>query len=655
MGKRKRERQQTLEATLGRPPVRRTIKIPKQQHKTTSSAFPSSSASAPAPSSSPAATAKSSPAQRRLGQQPLSFMALSQPGGSVRSMKNKKKRLAFEDDGSSEDRGSAAEDDDDDEADEELPVKRRGAGRYRQSRLPNAKGVTTGGCGAAEDEDLESRDAEEKEGEQGEKCDDDDDDDDDLPIATPMMRRKRRAVIADSGDSDDDDDDDTPLVPSSKRRKLVPKRTAASSPIKGRKNGGGDDDSEDDNDDDDQDSDGETEQQPVQHSTRSRRVGGRKRMTQKEKARELLRRKRAGEVVDENDESSEPEDDEPAKGLYDTDSDNLALNEFEDDEEGVIGEQESEPSAAKKGKKKKKKKRKKKQKDDGSNEEEMDDDMDSFVVDDSDEPLGVPSDAYLDIPIEFTSHAHKPLKEHFRDAIEWCVQFKVNPGFSERCHGLYRIAWKRLDDEVHGLATSKFASSAWKKDFYMALRARPYYVNTEVPKADRFDGQNCGACGRSGHPAKFVIKFSGSPYYKNAANLELFLRPVEVNSTDSEQDGSNNEAAEPDVDEDGHRIPPAATEWRVGAVCGGNAETAHDLMHWKHALLDWVDARLHEEGHMLPERLADRERMRPKKLHKVVDGILDRWDREGVVRALYQDFKATLEAARNKSTSGRYR
>jgi hypothetical protein len=122
-------------------------------------------------------------------------------------------------------------------------------------------------------------------------------------------------------------------------------------------------------------------------------------------------------------------------------------------------------------------------------------------VDDSDAPLGIPQEAYLDMPLEFTAHSRKPLKEHFRDAIEWLVQFKINPGF-EKTHALYRMAWQKLDDEVRGLAQSKFASAAWKKDFYMALRARPYFTNPEVPKVDLFDAPNCGACGRSGHPAK---------------------------------------------------------------------------------------------------------------------------------------------------------
>jgi hypothetical protein len=128
-----------------------------------------------------------------------------------------------------------------------------------------------------------------------------------------------------------------------------------------------------------------------------------------------------------------------------------------------------------------------------------------FIVDDSDDLIGAP--VHLDMPIEFTSHSHKPLKEHFRDAIEWLVQFKVNPGF-DKTDDLYRMAWRKLDDEVRGLATSKFSSAAWKKDFFMALRARPYYDAAELPKGDLLEARSCGACGRSGHPARSVTNIT---------------------------------------------------------------------------------------------------------------------------------------------------
>lgn len=153
-------------------------------------------------------------------------------------------------------------------------------------------------------------------------------------------------------------------------------------------------------------------------------------------------------------------------------------------------------------------------------------------------------------------------------------------------------------------------------------------------------------------PARWAITFSGNPYYKDTSNLDTFLQPVETNSSsDSDSDSISQDQ---DRDEDGNTIPPETKQWFIGVVCNSNAETAHNLIHWKHGLLDWVDTRLHEDGHMAPSKLAERERMKPRKKGKLVDKILKRWVDTGVVRALYQDFKGTLEQARSKSTTGRY-
>lgn len=380
-------------------------------------------------------------------------MASSQLGRAT-----KKRRVTFNDDDSSSGDGGR-------EIEVALPV-RETKRKRRVSDSPSSKSSSPRAPGGKEDTDD----------------DDDDDDDDDRPLATPksINRRglKRRIALDDS-----DDEDDQPLVSSPvKRRRLV---RGASSPVKGKQ---------------DEDEDEEPAPRPSQRKGRTPR-------TRKEKARELLRRKRAGEVINEDEEISSSEEEAPAKAMYDTDSDHLALNEFEDDEEGVLDfkvEKGKKKEKSKKGKEKEKKKKKKKTTDDidgdagsGSGSDES---MDDFIADDSDEPFGIPDD--LDIPLEFTAHSHKPLKEHFRDAIEWLVQFKVNPGFSEKSHQLYRMAWKKLDDEVRGLAQSKFASSAWRTDFIKALRARPYFTNAELGKGDALESQSCGACGRSGHPAR---------------------------------------------------------------------------------------------------------------------------------------------------------
>lgn len=396
----------------------------------------------------------------------------------------------------------------------------------------------------------------------------DEDDDDDMPVATQRTRGVKRqvAVLSDvEGDGDEeslegkgkagcegggeeDDDSGSDRILSSAIRRRATRRSGEkleSSPAKKRRlirrgnpssassakeEEDSDDDSEAKKDEDEKT--GRLRKGPnssvATSSSESRTVRAKRRvkkpMTEKEKARELLRRKRAGEPID--DLENEEEDDEsevelPKRGYYDTDSDNPALSEF-DDEETDEGENIKEEEEEKKGEGKKKHKKTKKDKkekkrreispdseDTGDNEDERkgnvggsyeDEEMEDFIAeDDSDAPIGAPDE--IGIPLEFTRHAHKPLKEHFRDVVEWLVYYKIHPNFPEKTAALYRLGWRKLDDEVRGLAQSKFASSAWKTDFYMALRARPYYTSGESHELS-ICFPNCAACGRSGHPAK---------------------------------------------------------------------------------------------------------------------------------------------------------
>ncbi len=47
--------------------------------------------------------------------------------------------------------------------------------------------------------------------------------------------------------------------------------------------------------------------------------------------------------------------------------------------------------------------------------------------------------------------------------------------------------------------------------------------------------------------------------------------------------------------------------------------------------------------------------MKMKKRRQLAHNIIDKWEAEGVVRALFGDFKENLEKARNKPTTGRRR
>ncbi|KAI0199592.1 hypothetical protein F4808DRAFT_432201 [Astrocystis sublimbata] len=339
--------------------------------------------------------------------------------------------------------------------------------------------------------------------------------------------------------------------------------------------------------------------------------------SEKQKKMELLRRRRAGEKIEQltDSESSAGYDDK--RGIYDSDSEDEfeVLKEFDDEEH------EMEETAPHK-EKQKKKTEKTVDKDNGES------DLDDFVTDDDDAPLGAP----VDIPLEFTSHAHKPLKDQFPFVVEWLVHNRINPAF-ERKDPVYVNAWRKLDDEFSGLANSKFTSSAWKVDFHRSLKSRPVLESYSLEGCGT--GETCEACGRSGHPSTFKIIFSGSAYHKDT------LADVE---SDSDAESEDDDAAS--IDTRGMPLPFVGKEWFVGSVCCSNAETAHSLFHWKHALKQWIEERLEDEGWMASAKLAERERMKAKKRRALANGIVDRWQEAGVVGALYGDFKNTLENAR---------
>jgi hypothetical protein len=378
----------------------------------------------------------------------------------------KKRRLVVGNDSSDESNGE--------ESVVATPVPKTKGGKKRQTLLSPAK----------------SKGAQESGGEDA----DDDEDEDDLPLVASTARRKRPRPRAfdDSGDEDrplattsrrkrlrakafhasGSDSDDQPLASSPIKRRRLVRRDAATGLAKKEQSG------------EDVDEDAELAP-PVPRARRT----ARKPLNDKQKAREWLRRRRAGEVIDEEEESASSGE-EPKKALYDADSDHPALSEFEDDDEGVLDV----GIADEKSKKRSKAKKTKREADGDDND--SDDSSDNFIVDDSDVPLGIPD--HVEMPLEHTHHARKHLKDHFRDVIEWLVQFKINPGFSDKGGALYRFGWRRLDDEVTGFAHSKFISPVWKPEFQRALRARPYFT-IEVVDADAL--QNCEACGRGAHPS----------------------------------------------------------------------------------------------------------------------------------------------------------
>ncbi|KAK0128411.1 hypothetical protein ONS95_000384 [Cadophora gregata] len=456
------------------------------------------------------------------------------------------------------------------------------------------------------DEDVRSSPA--KRRQQKMAVQEDDEEEDDEPVVSPLKRN--REIVSDDSEAIlaspmkrrrpitrlDSNSDDLPTITTLSRRKG---KERAKSPS-----------------------------QPPETPMRTRQAKTRRHRTAKEKTMELLKRRRAGENIEELTASESDDDDD--------EDDFQKLDEFDDEEQS--------PEQLKKFSKSKVKVRR--QRGDSSDEEAGESD---FVIEDNDGPLGVPDYAQL-MPLEFTQAAHKPLKEHFRDVVEWMVQNKLNPGFTWN-DPVYVQAFQKLDNEYLGFADSKFVSTQWTAEFNRAVYARPTILITKLAPGEGIDAlgeSKCEPCNHRNHHPSFAIQFTGKAYHK--ATLE----EIDSESDDSdEEDDDSNDSDKASVNSKGQPLPSTDKIWMSGSVCKQNAEQAHTLIHWRWHLNDWVVGNLEEQGYLRPSKLAAREKLTTNKRMKLANAVVDSWEADKTIKNLYHDFKVQLETARELKAQAR--
>lgn len=232
------------------------------------------------------------------------------------------------------------------------------------------------------------------------------------------------------------------------------------------------------------------------------------------------------------------ESEHPKRGLYDSTSEDAGLPDDDASEEALSGTEEIRRSLR------------------FGQRDEYDDD---FVVDEGDDTLGAPDEeeaaALASIPIQFTRHAHKKPKEHFKDVVEWMVHNKLNPAF-ERNDPVYRVAIQRLDTHVQGYSNSKFTSSAWTSDFVRAFQARPNLFAHEIMTET---GGRCEACNRSNHAPSWIVQFDGKPYQRYS--LEAV---ADEDDNDTDDNESSDSIDKKSVDSQGRPVPNSNKKWAVG-------------------------------------------------------------------------------------------
>ncbi|KAJ9618905.1 hypothetical protein H2203_008721 [Taxawa tesnikishii (nom. ined.)] len=348
---------------------------------------------------------------------------------------------------------------------------------------------------------------------------DDDDESDDIQVVSSRRRRspKKRSRREDRESSGDE------VITSSPRKKLRRGRDRRSSLSK---------EEQQELKDEIQDlaSSGSDDEVKIRQS--QRKLSSQK--TAREMALERLKQKRAGALpVVEEDEELDSEDEQDVDQLEDEDED-------EDDEVARVPYSSTRDMFAR------------------------DEDDEGFVLEDEDGPSGVPQG----LPLAFTRFASMKAKDLFKYAVEWMVQKKINPAF-QIDDEVYDLAFKKLDDEVAGLAGSKFRSSAWTQDFALALQARPQIAFAPINRksAEHFMRDKCDACNRSGHPATYEIQFQGKPYHR--LTLEDVANGDDDEDFDSDESGSNHQNHGPDRDAKGRIILPEHTIFYVGKFCKG--------------------------------------------------------------------------------------
>jgi hypothetical protein len=92
-------------------------------------------------------------------------------------------------------------------------------------------------------------------------------------------------------------------------------------------------------------------------------------------------------------------------------------------------------------------------------------------------------------------------------------------------------------------------------------------------------------------------------------------------------------------------VKPAANIY--SRHCKTNAETGHTLHHWRYNLNDWIIDWLLTEGYLSKERVFERDSWSTKKKREYANKIVDSMQEQGEIRALYQDFRNSVDVARD--------
>lgn len=269
------------------------------------------------------------------------------------------------------------------------------------------------------------------------------------------------------------------------------------------------------------------------------------------------------------------------------------------------------------------------------------DDEDDFVVDDEDTQQSHRPQS--GIPLAFTSFASSKPKELFVHIVEWLVKNRIAPAFS-RDDELYRLSWNKVNDQIKAQAGSRLISSAWNADFKNAVLARPNCKFTYISGGHDEFFLDCDACNRTNHPARYEFQFSGHAYHPDT--LEPLDEDADDEDEEENEEGDDEANDKVSYDVAGHLLPTSARTFNLGRFCAANAEMGHKLTHWKYHLNESLLNYLDEQGVLSAEAILAREKLSKKKREKEAENIVDIMQETGVIQQLWRDLQNDLEDAR---------
>jgi hypothetical protein len=453
----------------------------------------------------------------------------------------------------------------------------------------------------------------------------------DEEMPTPPRSTRRRLTKRPATPDEDEDEDEDRSPPKSTRRRARKRRASSDEEEEAQEEGSG----AESVDNEEQE---ELREELAFLRSSPLRVTQDKPKNKRQEALEALRRKRAGSTQEP---SSTPARKTRTVVESDSDSELEIIKEEPDsdevgDPESAVEDEEDES-------------------DRDANALDMfqeDEDDTGFIDDDPNAIIGEPDIEHAQLPMQFSSMSRAKPKELFKYAVEWMVMKKIHPAFNSTDE-IYELTFRKLGDEVKGLASSKFTSSAWTSDFTKAINARPELIINEILGSRRaFLTDHCEACNRKNHPATFELSLTGAPY--NPDSLEP-LEPDSDSNTNSDSDSdasslsadseANLNGEKPTYDARGERIPPASKIFTLGSTCKANAQVAHTLHHWRFHLNDWVKGYLESNGHLTPEKLVKRDRKSDRKREKEARRIVDEMESKGEIKKLHRLYKEQVQFA----------